>query len=231
MQKAGAEVAISYHRDAITSRVTPLANALGASFCEPCDVSQDAEIEKLFTQLQTHWGAFDILVHSIASVPTKQLTGDYLETVNREGFRMAHDISSYSLTALAKCAKPMLRRQGALLTLTYLGAERAIRHYNVMGVAKASLEANVRYIANSLGPFGIRVNAISAGPVQTIAASGIQNFKSILDFYEQQAPLRALTTLEQVGNAAVCLCSDWMAGVTGEVVHVDGGFHAISPFS
>jgi enoyl-[acyl-carrier protein] reductase I len=229
MKQAGAEIAFSYQNEAIAYRIKPLAATLGASFCQPCDVSQDVQISKLFTALQTHWDTFDILVHALAYAPKEQLRDDYLENTTREGFRMAHDISSYSFTALAKQAKPMLRRGGALLTLTYLGSERAVPHYNVMGVAKASLEANVRYMAKSLGPSGIRVNAISAGPVRTLAASGIKDFKKILTLHEAQAPLQAMTTLEQVGQAAVCLCSDWMSGVTGDIVHVDGGFHAVSP--
>lgn len=230
MQREGAELAFTYQSEALEARVKKLvATEFQNSFCVPCDVSQDKEIEELFNQLKRHWDSFDILVHSIAYAPKDQLTGNYIDQTTREGFRIAHDISSYSFTALAKAAKPMLRQGGALLTLTYLGANRVSANYNVMGLAKASLEANVRYMADNLGPSGIRVNAISAGPIRTLAASGIKDLNRMLTFHEQHAPLRQLTTIEQVGNAAVCLCSDLMAGVTGEILHVDGGFHAITP--
>jgi enoyl-[acyl-carrier protein] reductase I len=230
MRQAGAEIVLTYQSDTMGNRIKQLAEGLGASFCLPCDVTQDKEIDQLFNKLQSYWkDGIDILVHSLAYAPKEQLMDDYLTHITREGFHIAHDISSYSFAALAKRAQPLLRRKGALLTLTYLGAERAVPHYNVMGVAKASLEANVRYMANSLGPLGIRVNAISAGPIRTLATSGIKDFKNMLSLHEQQAPLRELTTAEQVGQTAVCLCSDWMSGVTGEIVHVDGGFHAITP--
>jgi enoyl-[acyl-carrier protein] reductase I len=230
MHREGAEIALTYQNETVEARVKKLAQEeFNAHFCEGCDVTRDEEIEHLFTQLSAHWEEVDIIVHSVAYAPKAQLMGDYIEHTTREGFQIAHDVSSYSFTALAKAARPLLRQGAALLTLTYLGANRAAPNYNVMGLAKASLEANVRYMAESLGPKGIRVNAISAGPVRTLAASGIKGLNDMLRFHEKHAPLRQLTTIEQVGNAAVCLCSDLMAGVTGEIVYVDGGFHAITP--
>lgn len=228
MKQAGADVAISYQKGAITSCIQSLIERFDISFNQSCDVTEDKEIEQLFTDLQTHWDGLDILVHAIAHAPPKHLADDYLDNTTRAGFHMTHDISSYSFLALAKYAKPMLRSGGVLLTLSYLGAERVVPHYNVMGVAKASLEANMRYLANSLGPLGIRVNAISPGPIQTIAASQLKGFKTMLAKYKQCSPLRQLTSQEQVAHTAVCLCSDWMAGVTGEVIHVDNGFHILS---
>jgi enoyl-[acyl-carrier protein] reductase I len=229
MKRAGADIAVSYQEATLTPRVKPLAEKLMAVFYQPCDVSQDMEMQQLFEVLQVHWDTFDILVHAIAYAPKSQLMGDYLDNTTREGFLKAHEVSSYSFNALAKQAKPLLRRGGALLALTYLGAERAVASYNVMGIAKASLASNVRYMANSLGPLGIRVNAISAGPVRTLAASGIQDIHKMLDLQKQRSPLRTATTVEQVGQAAACLCSDWMSGVTGEIIHVDSGLHAVYP--
>lgn len=230
MQAEGAELAIIYQHGLLKKRMEKFAKEdLCASFCEPCDVQRDHEIAALFSKLKKHWNHIDIVVHSIAYAPKEAIQGNYIDNSTREGFRIAHDVSSYSFTALAKAAKPFMSAGGALLTLTYLGASRVAAHYNVMGLAKASLEANVRYMANCLGPEGIRVNAISAGPIRTLAASGIQDFNSMLAFHKKNAPLRQLTTPIQVGNVAVCLCSDWMAGVTGEIVHVDGGFHAVIP--
>jgi len=171
----------------------------------------------------------DGIVHSIAYAPADQLEGDYLECINREGFRVAHDISSYSFAALAKAGYPMMEgRDGALITMTYLGAERALPNYNVMGVAKASLEANVRYLANSMGPKGIRVNGVSAGPIKTLAAAGIKNFRKMLSYNAKVTPLQRNVTLENVGQTAAFLCSDMAAGITGEIVHVDAGFHCVA---
>lgn len=237
MHREGAELAFAYQGEKLKERVTKMVeNDFKSDLVFSCDVSSDEEIENLFKQLGKHRDSLDILVHSVAYAPADQLKGDYLENVNREGFRIAHDISSYSLAALTKAALPMMQRQkgikgvplgGAILTLSYLGAEKALQNYNIMGLAKASLEANVRYLANSLGPKNIRVNAISAGPIRTLAASGISGFRSMLKYNEAVTPLRQNTTTEQVGNAAAFLCSDLASGITGEVLHVDGGFHAI----
>ena len=194
----------------------------------PCDVSSDEEIKQTFTLLDEHWDKFDILVHSVAFAPADQLGGDYLECVNREGFSIAHDISSYSFAALAQAARPRLRENAALLTLSYIGSMRALPNYNVMGIAKASLEANVRYMANCLGPEGTRVNAISAGPIRTLAASGIKDFKKILAYNEKVVPLRRNVSTEEVGNTAAFLCSDMASGITAEVVHVDSGYHCVA---
>ena len=231
MHREGAELAFAYQGEKLKERVSKMAaRDFNSERVFPCDVSQDEEITALFKQLSTHWDGLDILVHSVAYAPADQLQGDYLENINREGFRIAHDISSYSLAALAKAAYPMMKdrpKGGAILTLSYLGSEKALQNYNVMGLAKASLEANVRYLANSLGPKHIRVNAISAGPIRTLAASGISGFRKTLAYNEAVTPLRENTRIEQVGNTAAFLCSDLASGITGEIVHVDGGFHAI----
>ena len=196
----------------------------------PCDVGSDEQIDALFADLGKHWDSLDGLVHSIAFTPKEALTGDFLSAVTRENFRIAHDISSYSFAALAKAALPMMEgRQAALLTLTYLGAVRSVPNYNVMGLAKASLEANVRYMAYALGPEGIRVNGISAGPIRTLAASGISNFRKLLDYGAKNAPLRRNITIEDVGNAAAFLCSDLAAGITGEITYVDAGYNILPP--
>jgi enoyl-[acyl-carrier protein] reductase I len=240
MHREGAELAFTYQSEKVRERVEDMAAQWGSKLVFPCDVSSDAEIDQAFSALSKHWDKLDIIVHSVAYAPADQLEGDYLEHLNRDGFRIAHDISSYSLGALAKASQSMMNpstqtdqpgQHGAILTLSYLGAERAVPAYNVMGLAKASLEANVRYLANSLGPKGIRVNAISAGPIRTLAASGIKGFRKMLDYHEKTAPMRENTTIEQVGNTAAFLCSDWAAGITGEVIHVDGGFHAIAPMA
>jgi enoyl-[acyl-carrier protein] reductase I len=226
MKEQGAELAFNYQTEKLRSRAEEVAEALSSEIVLPCDVAHDSEIATFFEQLAKHWDKFDILVHSIAFAPADQLEGDYLDAVNREGFKTAHEVSSYSLSALAKAAYPMMEdRKGAILTLSYLGAEKAIPNYNVMGLAKASLEANVRYLAYSLGPRGIRVNGISAGPIRTLAASGIKGFRKMLKQHEEIAPMRQNTTAEQVGNAAAFLCSNMAEGITGEIVHVDGGFH------
>ena len=231
MHREGATLAFAYQGEKLKERVTKMAkNDFKSDLVFPCDVSNDNEIGNLFKELGKHWDSLAILVHSVAYAPADQLQGNFLENINREGFRIAHDISSYSLAALAKAAFPLMKDQpdgGAILTLSYLGAEKALQNYNIMGLAKASLEANVRYLANSLGPKKIRVNAISAGPIRTLAASGISGFRKILAYNEAVTPLRQNTTTEQVGNTAAFLCSDLASGITGEIVHVDGGFHAI----
>ena len=222
----GAELAFTYQNEKVRPRVEKMAAEFDSSIVMPCDVSSDDEINNVFTSLATHWQSLDVLVHSVAFAPADQIQGDFIENITREGFRMAHDISAYSFAALAKAAYPMMKdTQGSLLTLSYLGAEKAIPNYNVMGVAKAALEANVRYMANSLGPKGIRVNAISAGPIRTLAASGIKDFRKLLAQNEKVTPLRQNVSTEQVGNAAAFLCSDLASGITGEILHVDAGFH------
>lgn len=226
MHREGAELAFTYQNEKFKDRIKEMAAGFGSSLFFPCDVADDAQISKLFEDLGKKWDGFDILVHSVAYAPADQLEGDYLENINREGFRIAHDISAYSFAALAKTAYPLMKdRNGSLITLTYLGAERAIPNYNVMGLAKASLEANVRYLAANLGPKGIRVNGISAGPIRTLAASGIKNLRKMLDYNQKVAPLRKNITIENVGNAAAFLCSDLAAGITGEILYVDGGFN------
>lgn len=228
MHREGAELALTYPNDKFKGRVIDMAKNWNTVATLPCDVASDEQIQQLFVDLEKHWDGIDIIVHSVAYAPADQLEGDYLTALNREGFRIAHDISSYSLGALAKAGLKMLEgRNGSILTLTYLGAERAMASYNVMGLAKASLEANVRYLAQSLGPKGIRVNAISAGPIKTLAAAGIKDFRKMLAFNESISPLRKKVTAEEVGNVAAFLCSDLASGITGEIVHVDAGFHAV----
>ena len=225
MKRQGAELAFTYQLDKFHDRVTKLAAEFDSNIVLPCDVSDDAQIDALFPALAKHWDGIDIIVHSVAFVPKDALDGDYLEKVTREYFRIAHDVSSYSFAALAKAALPSLRSNASLLTISYLGAERTLPNYNVMGVAKASLEANVRYMAQSLGPKGIRVNAVSAGPIKTLAASGIANFDKMQGFNEKHAPLRRNVTIEEVGNASAFLCSDLASGITGEITYVDGGMN------
>jgi enoyl-[acyl-carrier protein] reductase I len=228
MLREGAELAFSYPNEKLESRVAKLANECNSDIVLPCDVTSDEQIETLFTELGQHWDGLDIIVHSVAFAPADQLAGDYLDCVTREGFNIAHDISSYSFAALAKAGRPMMQgRNGALLTMTYLGAVQSIPNYNVMGVAKASLEANVRYLAQSLGPEGIRVNAISAGPIKTLAAAGISNFRKMLEQFAKAAPLQRNVTIEDVGNASAFLCSDLASGITGEITYVDGGFNTV----
>lgn len=229
MHREGAELALTYQGDKLKTRVEDFAKEWNAVAALPCDVASDEQIDAMYKELAKKWDGFDILVHSVAYAPADQLEGDYIDAVNREGFRIAHDISSYSLAALAKAGQKLMEnRQGSILTLTYLGGERAVPFYNVMGLAKASLEANVRYLAQSLGPQGIRVNGISAGPIRTLAAAGIKSFRKMLAFNESIAPLRKNVTTEEVGNVAAFLCSDLASGITGEIVHVDAGFHAIA---
>lgn len=225
MKREGAELAFTYQIEKFQHRVTKLAADFDSSIVLPCDVAEDAQIDALFPALAEHWDGVDIIVHSVAFVPKDALDGDYLEKVTRDYFRIAHDISSYSFAALAKAALPMLTSNASLLTVSYLGAERTLPNYNVMGVAKASLEANVRYMAQSLGPKGIRVNAVSAGPIKTLAASGIADFDKMQGFNEKHAPLRRNVTIEEVGNASAFLCSDLASGITGEITYVDGGMN------
>ncbi len=226
MRREGAELAFSYQNDKLKSRVEEMAAELGSQITLELDVAQDAHIENVFVELGKHWDGLDIIVHSVAFAPREALDGDYVEATTRENFAIAHDISAYSFTALAKAGRKMMAgRNGALLTLTYLGAERAIPNYNVMGVAKASLEANVRYMAVALGAEGTRVNAVSAGPIRTLAASGINNFKAMLNKAADTAPLKRNVSIEEVGNVAAFLCSDLASGVTGEITYVDCGYN------
>jgi enoyl-[acyl-carrier protein] reductase I len=229
MHREGAQLAFSYPNEKLKSRVEKFAEEFESNIVLPCDVSIDDDITNLFTELNKHWGQLDSLVHSIAFAPREALSGDYLENLDREGFRMAHDISVYSLTAMAKAARPMMQNtNGSIITMSYLGADRALPNYNVMGVAKAALEASVRYLAATLGPEGIRVNSISAGPIKTLAAAGIGNFRKILDEVEHNAPLRRNVTIEDVGNTGAFLCSDLAAGITGENIYVDSGYNIVS---
>ena len=229
MHREGAALAFTFQGDAVKDRVLALAAEFGSDLIFPCDVTDDEQIGSLFADLAKRWDGLDGIVHSIAFAPREALSGDYLDSITRDAFRIAHDISSYSFAALAKGGLPLMTgRKAALLTLSYLGAERAMPNYNVMGPAKASLEANLRYMAFSLGPKGIRVNAISAGPIKTLAAAGIGSFGKILAHNERVAPLRRNVTTEEVGNAAAFLCSDLASGITGEVVYVDAGFNTIA---
>ncbi len=227
MRREGAELAFTYQNEKIKGRVEDIVGKdFAGSAVYPCDVASDDEINQLFADLGKQWDGLDGIVHSIAYAPKGELDNDFLDSVTREGFRIAHDISSYSFAALAKAGLPMmLGRNASLLTLSYLGAERYVPHYNVMGLAKASLEANVRYMAASLGPKGIRVNGLSAGPIKTLAAAGIGDFNKLLGYNERNAPLRRNVTIEEVGNVAAFLCSDLASGVTGEITYVDGGFN------
>ncbi len=226
-QREGAELAFSYAGgDKIRDRVIRLASDFGSDLVLPCDVTEDQEISELFSALGQTWNGLDGLVHSIAFAPREALAGDYLDTISREAFRIAHDVSSYSLAALAKAALPMMEgRPASLVTMTYLGAERAFPNYNIMGPAKASLVANVRYLSHSLGPRGVRVNAISAGPIKTLASAGIGNFGKLLAFSEKLAPLRRSVSTEEVGNVAAFLLSELSSGMTGDVIYVDAGFN------
>ena len=228
MHRQGAELAFTYQNEKLRSRVEDAAAAFGAKIVLPLDVAVDAEIDAAFAALGQHWDGLDALVHSVGFAPREALDGGFLDGLTRENFGIAHDISSYSFAALAKAARSMMQgRNGALLTLTYLGAERALINYNVMGLAKASLEACTRYLALNLGPEGTRVNAISAGPIKTLAAAGIGNFRKMLGHVETNAPLRRTVTIEDVGNAAAFLCSDLAAGITGEVTYVDAGYNIL----
>ncbi len=229
MHREGAELAFSYANDKLKPRVEKFAAEFGSDLTLPCDVTSDDEIESLFAELGKRWGSLDALVHSVAFAPREALAGDYLANLDREGFRVAHDISSYSLAGMAKAARPLMQNtNGAIITMTYLGSQRALPNYNIMGVAKASLEANVRYLAAALGPEGIRVNSISAGPIKTLAAAGIGDFRKILDEVETNAPLRRNVTIEDVGNVGAFLCSDLAGGITGENIFVDSGYNIVS---
>ncbi|MBI4356375.1 MAG: enoyl-ACP reductase [Gammaproteobacteria bacterium] len=228
MESQGAELILTYQNDRFKSRVEEMGEKWKASGVFPCDVARDDSIHTLFQEIGRVWDGIDILVHSVAFAPPGELGGDYIASVTREGFRVAHDVSSYSFSALAKAGlKLMEGRRASLLTLTYMGSERAFPSYNVMGLAKASLEANVRYMAMSLGLKGIRVNAISAGPLKTLAAVGVGSFRKMLAYSEKTSPLQRNVTLEEVGYAAAFLCSDWASGITGEIVHVDCGLHGV----
>lgn len=228
MSREGAQLAFSYQTEKLRPRVEKLAAELGSDIVLPLDVASDQQIDDMFLSLGNLWDGLDGIVHSIGFAPREELEGGYVDSVTREGFSVAHDISSYSFAALAKGGRDMMQgRNGALLTMTYLGAVRTIPNYNVMGVAKASLEANVRYLADSLGPEGTRVNALSAGPIRTLAASGISGFKSMLSEAEKKNPLRRNVTIDEVGNAAAFLCSDLASGVTGDVLYVDSGYHIL----
>lgn len=228
MHQQGAELAFTYQTEKLKSRVEAIAEECGSNIVIPCDVGFDDQIDATFSSLGEHWDGLDILVHSVGFAPREQLDGDYVDVVTREGFSIAHDISSYSFVALAKAARGMMEgRNGSMLTLSYMGSVRAMPSYNVMGLAKASLEANVRYMAQSLGPQGIRVNAISAGPIKTLAAAGISQFRKMLDHVETTAPMRRTITTEEVGNVAAFLCSDLASGVTGEITYVDAGYNIL----
>jgi len=226
----GAELAFTYVGERFKDRVADYAAEFGSNIVLPCDVSDDAQIDAAMAELGEHWDGLDGLVHAIGFAPREAIAGDFLDGLSREGFRIAHDISAYSFPALAKAALPLMQgRAASVLTLTYLGAERVVPNYNTMGLAKASLEASVRYLASALGPLGIRANGISAGPIKTLAASGIKDFSSILKFVEAHAPLRRNVTIDDVGNVAAFLLSDLAAGVTGEITYVDGGFSTVTP--
>lgn len=231
MHREGAELAFTYQNEKLKSRVLKAAEAFGSneSLCFPCDVTSDAEIEAVFSGIASQWDGLDGVVHAVGFAPAAELDGSFVDVATRDGFKLAHEISSYSFVALAKAAKPLLDgRNGALLTMTYHASQQTVPNYNVMGLAKASLEASVRYLASSMGPDGHRVNAISAGPIRTLAASGIKKFRSMLDVNAKKAPLGRNVTIEEVGNVAAFLCSDLAAGMTGETVYVDGGAHNVS---
>ncbi len=224
----GAELAFTFQNERFETRVKDMAAEFGSELCLPLDVAEDAQIDALFTNLSAHWPSLDGLVHAIAFAPREAIAGDFMEGLSREGFRIAHDISAYSFAALAKAAMPMMQdKGGAMVTLSYLGADRVVPSYNTMGLAKASLEAAVRYLAASAGPKGVRVNGISAGPIKTLAASGIKGFGNILRFVEDNAPLRRNVTTQEVGNVAAFLLSDLSSGMTGEITYVDSGFSRV----
>ncbi|KRD39168.1 enoyl-ACP reductase [Lysobacter sp. Root916] len=228
MHREGAQLAFTYQNEKLKTRVEKAAAEYGSNIVIPLDVTSDEQIAACFAELGQHWDGFDILVHAIAYAPREAIAGQFLDGLTRENFGIAHDISAYSLAAMAKAARPQMQgRNGSILTLSYLGAERALAGYNVMGVAKASLEATVRYLAYNLGPEGTRVNAISAGPIKTLAAAGIAGFRKILGHVEENAPMRRTVTIEQVGNVAAFLCSDLASGVTGEITYVDSGYNIL----
>lgn len=224
MHEQGAELAFTYQSERLKSRVEDCANKLSSNIVIECDVQSDSSINRLFTELKQYWDQFDILVHSIGFAPKEQISGDFLDNITRQGFQTAHDISAYSFPALAKSAKPMLSAQASLIALTYLGAVQAMPSYNTMGLAKASLEAAIRYTAQSLGQDGIRVNGISAGPIKTLAAAGVKDFKKMLEHVEKTSPLNENVTIEEVGNVAAFLGSDLALGITSEIIYVDKGY-------
>jgi enoyl-[acyl-carrier protein] reductase I len=227
-KREGAELAFTYQGERLKSRVTEFAAECGSKIVLPLDVSEDQQIEDVFAELKTQWGGLDVMVHSIGFAPREQLAGKYLDAVTREGYRISHDISAYSFAAMGKAARPLMAgRHASMLTLTYLGAVRAVPMYNVMGPAKASLEANVRFMAAELGELGIRVNGISAGPIKTLAAAGITGFRSMLSRAEKASPLKRNVTIEEVGNAAAFLSSDLASGITGEILYVDAGYNVM----
>ncbi|MXZ32147.1 MAG: enoyl-ACP reductase [Gammaproteobacteria bacterium] len=226
MHREGAELAFTYQNERLGERVRQIAESTGSNLLFPCDVTSDTEIARLFTDLAQSWDGLDGLVHCLAFAPAGELDGDFVDVTTREGFLTAHEISSYSFVALGRAARSLMEgRNGSLLTLSYLGAMRSLPNYNVMGLAKASLEANMRYMTASLGPEGTRVNAISAGPVRTLAASGVKSFRKMLDYNARNTPLRRNVTIDEIGNAAAFLCSDLASGISGEVLYVDGGFN------
>ncbi|MFA7495660.1 MAG: enoyl-ACP reductase [Acidithiobacillus sp.] len=228
MHRQGAEILLTYQGERTKSRVEELASQIGAPEPLELDLMDEPQLHATMTKIQSLWGGVDIGIHGAAFAPKEELSGSYLDATTRDGFRIAHEVSSYSFTAMAKALHPLMQgRPGALLALSYLGAERAMANYNVMGLAKASLEASIRYLAYSLGADGIRVNAISAGPIRTLAASGIGEFRKILDHYAEHAPLRRNVTQEEVGNTAAFLCSDLASGITGEITYVDAGFNTV----
>lgn len=229
MHREGAAIAYTFQNEKLKERVEKLAALTASDVMLPCDVSSDEQIDGVFDRLDDYWDGLDVLVHSVAFAPREELAGSFVDAVTRDGFRLAHEISSYSFAALARASRGMMQgRNGSLLTLSYIGAERAVPNYNVMGLAKASLEANVRYLAQSLGPEGTRVNAISAGPIKTLAAAGIAGFKKLLDYNDSVTPLRRGVTIDEVGNVAAFLCSDLASGITGEITYVDAGFHIVA---
>lgn len=223
-RREGAELAFSYQGERFKERISEFAAEFDSTLVFPCDVAEDAQIERLFDDLGQRWSEFDGFVHAIGYAPREAIAGDFLQGLSREGFRIAHEISAYSFAAMAKAAAPRLRADAALLTLSYLGSVRAVPNYNTMGLAKASLEASVRYLAASLGARGVRVNGISAGPIKTLAASGIKDFGKLLDAFAQAVPLRRNVTIDDVGNVAAFLLSDLARGVNAEISYVDGGF-------
>ena len=225
MHREGAELAFTYQNERLLRNLKTIAEDCNSKILLECDVSNDQSIETAFDELSKIWPKFDGFVHSIGFAPADQLEGNFVDVTTREGFKIAHDISSYSFTAMAKAAKPMLNDGSALLTLTYLGSIKTVPNYNVMGLAKASLEANTRFLAASMGKDNIRVNAVSAGPIKTLAASGVKNFKKMLSEHSKIAPLGRTVTTEEVGNVASFLCSDYASGITGEITYVDAGFN------
>ena len=225
MHREGAELAFTYQSERLLKNLKPIADEYNSDILIECDVSCDESIQKSFKDLKKRWGNFDGFVHSIGFAPADQLEGNFVDVTTRDGFKVAHDVSSYSFTAMAKEAKPMLNENSALLTLTYLGSIQTMPNYNVMGLAKASLEANTRFLAASLGKDNIRVNAISAGPIKTLAASGVKNFRKMLSQHSSRAPLGRTVTAEEVGNVAAFLCSNYASGITGEITYVDAGFN------